>query len=158
MILCRIGEIKMKTKILYFLLALTLFSSFVFASATEVQSLLEEKENYDLVIITGVQFIDEFQVLAVHKNTVGKETLIKSTDEIYNEYAGVDAAEQIKYFIKDAKETYGISYVLLAGDESIIPIRKSNLDDGVEESFPSDLYYADIFNETGGFSSWDSNG
>ena len=150
----------MKKKFICFILILfTVLSYFlVLSSADENSSFGKGKETYDLAIITCEQFVDEFQLLAIHKKTVGIETLIKSTNEIYDEYSGVDAAEQIKYFIKDAVENYGISFVMLAGDESIIQVRVSNLNDSVEMSFPSDLYYADLYNETGDFCSWDSNG
>jgi len=73
---------------------------------------------------------------------------------------GVDEQEDIKYFIKDAKEDWGITYLLLVGagveDEEIFPVRNAWVQSGnYEDYFPSDLYYADIYNSTGGFSNWD---
>ena len=61
------------------------------------------------------KFNNEIQRLADHKELKGVTTLIKTTEDIYTEYPGVDKPEQIKYFIKDALETYGIKYVLLVG-------------------------------------------
>jgi len=70
---------------------------------------------YDLVIITPSAFTDELQPLVTHKIGKGISTTVKTTEAIYNEYTGVDKPEQIKYFIKDALETWGIKYVMLVG-------------------------------------------
>ncbi|MBS3802752.1 MAG: peptidase C25, partial [Candidatus Thermoplasmatota archaeon] len=62
-------------------------------------------DDYDLVIIAPEIFTDALRFLVDHKNNMGIETFVKTTEEIYNEYDGVDKPEQIKYFIKDAVET-----------------------------------------------------
>ena len=143
------------------------------------------KNTYDLVIITPTKFLAEVERLAEHKNSFGMDTVIKTTDEIYDEFTGVDKPEQIKYFIKDAIETWDITYVLLFGGlKSIVygkaqddtnqgsigwhvPVRYSNFQwDGAESynftsgepNYISDLYYADIYKEGGVFDDWDSNG
>ncbi len=141
---------------------------------------------YDLVIIAPAKFSDALLPLVEHKNGLGIETTVKTVEDIYDEYEGVDEAEQIKYFIKDAKESFGVSYVLLVGGlKSMIhakpkdncnigargwyvPVRYSNMYD--DPAFPLssdsihdpgvivDLYYADIYEAGGAFSSWDPNG
>jgi hypothetical protein len=140
---------------------------------------------YDMVIITPTIFESELERLVTHKNNFGVQTMVKTTEDIYAEYPGVDEPEQIKYFIKDAKETYGITYVLLFGGLKTIlyaihkddinhgasgwyfPVRYSNFQwDGAptynftsgEPGYISDLYYADIYKEGGEFEDWDSNG
>ena len=94
------------------------------------------------------------------------KTFLKTTEEIYTEYEGRDDAEKIKYFIKDAIETYGISYVLFMGGKTgqfsgwNVPVRYSTLDDGNGYTFfISDLYFADIYKNNGTeFDDWDSDG
>ncbi len=121
-------------------------------------------DEYNLAIIAPEKFTSQLQPLVDHKNDVGIQTLLKPVEEIYDEYEGVDNQEQIKYFIKDAKETMGIDYVLLVGGmvgqrfKWYVPVRYSHVDDGHEGSFISDLYYADIYDGDGNFSDWDSNG
>jgi len=121
-------------------------------------------DEYNLVIIAPEKFSSQLQPLVDHKIDVGVQTLLKPVEEIYDEYDGVDKQEQIKYFIKDAKETMGIDYVLLVGGmvgqrfKWYVPVRYSHVDDGHEGSFISDLYYADIYDGEGNFSDWDSNG
>jgi len=72
-------------------------------------------DSYDMVIITPETFTETLQPLIDHKNAHELKTFIKTTEEIYDEYSGRDKPEQIKYFIKDAKETLGITFVLLVG-------------------------------------------
>jgi hypothetical protein len=78
-------------------------------------------DNFDLIIITESFLTSELESLVQHKNKYGVNTMIMTTEEIYSEYQGRDNAEKIKYFIKDAKEKWNISYVMLLGDQKYIP-------------------------------------
>ena len=144
--------------------------AFLVLSTGVVDNVKSAEENvsvtYDMVIIAPRIFSRALQPLLVHKNNHQVETLFKSTEDIYNEYDGRDKPEQIKYFIKDALETWDISYVLLVGGKQgqrntwYIPPRYSNLDDWSDWDYQylSDLYYADIYKADGTFEDWDSNG
>jgi len=113
---------------------------------------------YDMAIISTDSFASTLQPLIDHKNEYGVKTFFKDVDEIYNEYQGRDEPEKIKYFIKDAIETKGISYVLIVGGIDYVPIRKSAVQGDTHHFLiPTDLYYADIYNSTGDFCSWDAN-
>jgi hypothetical protein len=114
-------------------------------------------DQYDLVIITPSEFSNELQPLIDHKISMGVHTNLKTTEDIYSEYNGFDQAEKIKYFIKDAIETWGIDYVLLVGSIDKVPIRTSYASFW-EGGLLTDLYYADIYNDTSGFCSWDKDG
>ena len=134
---------------------------------TNIQSI--SFDEYDLVIIAPEEFVSDLQPLVDHKNNHEIHTTIKTTESIYTEYDGRDNAEQIKYFIKDALESWNIKYVLLVGGKKgqlfdwYVPVRYSNIIDGSRyKFFISDLYYADIYkyNKTSGqyeFDDWDSN-
>jgi len=129
---------------------------------------------YDMVIISPETFSADLQPLIDHKNSYGVETILKSYEEILDEYTGIDEPEKIKYFIKDALEEWGVTYVLLVGglknmvyakprdDENKgvsgwhLPVRYSNLDEG-EPGYCCDHYFADIYKEGGIFDNWDSN-
>jgi len=117
--------------------------------------------DYDLLIITPAQFEDELQPLVDYKNDDGTDTVLVTLDEIPD--TGVDEQESIKYYIKDAIEEMGITYLLLVGagveGNELFPVRNAYIPSGdYEKYFPSDLYYADIYDGEGGFSSWDSDG
>ena len=112
---------------------------------------------YDLVVISTDVFSSSVQELTDHKNNHGVITIYKDVDEIYTEHQGRDEPEQIKHFIKNAIENWGISYVLLVGSINHIPIRKTAVGWGGGMDLPTDLYYADIYDSTGDFCTWDSN-
>jgi hypothetical protein len=116
---------------------------------------------YDMVIIAPSLFSEELQPLIDHKNLGGVRTILKTTEEILAEYAGRDDPEKIKYFIKNAIETWGVEYVLLVGGAAQLPGRYTHIYFEYDYQdywvFLSDLYYADVYDDTLGFSSWDSN-
>ena len=137
-------------------------------------------EEYDMVIITSDEFVDALDRFVSHKESVGVHTYVKTVDEIYQEFSGVDEAEQIKYFIVDAKENHNITYVLLVGglksylwatpkdSKSLgvsgfyVPARYTAVVNGDEKGCLSDLYYADLYKydeDTSQwvFANWDSN-
>lgn len=127
-------------------------------------ALENSNDNYDFIIITE-KFSNDLQSLRDHKEQFGIATKIVTVDDIYDgsffEVNGRDDPEKIKYFIKDAIENWGISYVLFIGDYKQIPVRYCYNNDGYssyETSFISELYFADIYDENGSFSSWDSDG
>ena len=121
-------------------------------------------EEHNFVILTPDEFSDELQNLIDHKNNMRNiPTRLVTLEEIYNGHyfsvEGRDNPEKIKYFIKNAVETWNTSYVLLVGGSDKLPTRETHIHlEGDDEIFVSDLYYADIYNDTGDFCSWDSNG
>jgi len=116
---------------------------------------------YDLLILTPTIFESALQRLVDYKNGLSPpvNTVMVTLDEIPSG-GGVDEQEDIKFYIKDAIETWGITYVLLVGagveGEEIFPVRQAWIrSDDHEDYFPSDLYFADIYNSSMGFSDWD---
>jgi hypothetical protein len=119
-------------------------------------------DEYLFLVLSPLEYKQELSDLIDHKNNREISTNLVTLDEIYNgEYfpvQGRDDAEKIKYFIKNAVENWGTSYVLLVGGSQQFPTRTTHVRvNGDQELFVSDLYYADIYNETGSFSSWDTN-
>jgi len=123
-------------------------------------------DEYDLLIISYDRYAPLLKRLVTHKNNYGVKTKLVTLQDIYKgnyfEVQGRDNPEKIKYFIKDAKENWGITYVMLVGNFKKIPIRYAHLETdpgGIYEElkFPCDLYYADIYDSEGNFSSWDTD-
>lgn len=143
-------------------------------------------DEYDLVIIAPNKFSRTLDNFITHKNSFGVRTFLKTTEEIYSEYSGVDPPEEIKYFIKDAIEKNNVKYVLLIGglkstlyatprDNTnygakgwYVPVRYHNFYDNPQHPLSyeklhdpgviTDLYYADVYKEGGVFNDWDPNG
>ncbi|MFO8132501.1 MAG: C25 family cysteine peptidase, partial [Thermoplasmatota archaeon] len=129
-------------------------------------------ETYDLLIISPAAWTDHLQRLKEHKDSHGIATRLVTLDEIYGgdhfSVEGRDDQEKIKYFIKNALEDWNISYVMLVGGRHPalrgepwwLPARYSHIEDNVateEDTYLSDLYYADIYTANGSFSSWDTD-
>jgi hypothetical protein len=133
------------------------------------EPILGNNDVYDLLILAPDNFKGLLNQLVAHKTKFGVRTRLYSIDYVNNNITeGRDVAENIKLFIKQEIEKNGIKYVLLVGGikgQSLkwnIPVRRSRVvpmdeQEYPEQSFISDLYYADIYDSEGNFSSWDSN-
>jgi len=111
--------------------------------------------NYDILVITKESFTSALCNFITHKNLWGYKVLVKTIEEIYQDYQGVDNAEKMRNCVMDAYENDGISYLMLFGDShqsnssthNIIPYRKMygqvQTSDGLEiDNLPSDMYFA----------------
>lgn len=160
--------------ILTILLGMSVVTSINAESLKNVEVTIEEKDDgietqdvpvYDLIIITPKYFARSLQPLVCHKNKVGVKTRLVTLREVYTQsYWGRDKAEQIKFYIKDAIENWGIRYVLLVGGKVgqsnrwYCPVRYVYTGNDWESHILSDMYFADIYDSEGNFSDWDSDG
>ena len=119
-------------------------------------------DSYPLLVITADEFSDELQPLIDHKENMGLPAKLVTLSEVYDEmyWKGRDNPEKIKYFIKESIETWETESVLLVGDFRKMPIRyvyNNEPSDYYEPRYISELYYADIYDDQGRFSDWNSN-
>lgn len=127
-----------------------------------IESVPDEHKT-DLVIITPEMYIDDIGFFVENKTKHGLTVEVASTESIYSQYWGRDHQEQIKRYIFDMVKLKGISFVLILGDMKTVPIRNTDAypwDDPKPfhgKGLLSDLYYADIFDESFEFCSWDAN-
>ena len=120
---------------------------------------------YQLLIVAPKQFVQPLQPLVYHKYKMGITTLLVTLDEIYEHmyWYGRDPAEKIKYYIKHAVDHWGTEYVLLVGGKKgqlnrwHVPVRYVHMECDWEAEILSDLYFADIYDSQGNFSSWDTD-
>jgi hypothetical protein len=119
---------------------------------------------YTFVIITPTDYQAQMGSLVTHKNNMGISTKLVTLNEIYSgthfPTQGRDDQEKIKYFIKNAVEEWATTAVMLVGGSQKLPVRLTHINvvgHGDTEIFASDLYYADIYDGGGQFSSWDTN-
>jgi len=156
----------MKKLLSIFFIGLLILTGIGASGFSQTKSVTSNNDGYDMVIISSSEFSDQIQPLIDHKNSHDVETTFKAVEDIYQEYEGRDNPEKIKYFIKYAKETWNIDYVLLIGgargntNSWYVPVRYVELDDGAERGtqYISDLYYADIYKNGDEFEDWDHNG
>jgi hypothetical protein len=131
--------------------------------------ILGDNDLCDLLIIAPSRFKRLLRPLVRHKNKFGVRTKLVTMNFISDKiWYGRDEAEKVKLYIKEAIENAGIKYVLLVGGlknqrfKWHLPVRYSRVvpfdeQEYPEQSFLSDLYFADIYDSEGNFSSWDSN-
>jgi hypothetical protein len=120
-----------------------------------VQSILPAgtRAEVDYLIITGENFTGEVTIMEDLLNSRGLSFLTLTVEEINGNWEGIDVQEDIRNCIKHYSENSGTAFVLLAGDETVVPVREVYTEcEGMIEFAPSDLYYADLNG------SWDANG
>jgi len=108
----------------------------------------------DYVIITSRALVPNWDALKNWKIKKGVNTEVVGTDSIYARYPGRDNQEKIRNFVIDYWRNKGLKWVLLGGDDMIVPDRKTRLvieESTITGSIPTDMYYADLQ------WSWDGN-
>ncbi len=105
---------------------------------------------WTFIIITNQAMADEFQILANWRIDKGWRTRVIKKEWIEDNYPGRDIQEKIREYIKYAYSELGTQYVLIGGDEEIIPTRIAYTGIVIEDPqnkynyVPSDLYYSDL--------------
>lgn len=108
------------------------------------RSLDSEENNIDYVIITSKPLVNTFKPLAKWKTIKGVKTKIVDIEDIYTNYEGTTNQLKIKHFLYDYFLNKGLEYVLLGGDDNIIPVQGcySNCGDVTDYTIPCDLFYS----------------
>jgi hypothetical protein len=100
-------------------------------------------EHYDLLIITTNTLKSGFEPLKAAHDATGVLTVIKTLTDI-----GGSDLESIRDYIRDAYTNWGIEYVLIGGDDTVVPapiLWVSGMDENTtyyEDTMPADLYFA----------------
>jgi subtilisin-like proprotein convertase family protein len=115
-------------------------------SASDDDSILSGEAEY--IIITDASLESAFQPLIEQKQSKGLSVQIFNTDFIYENYEGSeinDNPDKIRSFIRDAYNTLGTKWVLLGGDDELMPHRGVyiNLSGWAPEyNLPTDMYFS----------------
>lgn len=96
--------------------------------------------NYDLLIITTPELAASFQPLKDYHDTTGILTEIHTTD-----YIGSTNPDDIRGYIQLVYMTDGIRYVLIGGDDDVIPSKDMYVESYpggyIEYDIPTDLFF-----------------
>lgn len=109
----------------------------------------------DYLIITSAAISNAFQQLANYRATYnGFSTRVLSTELISSTYTGVDTQAKIRNCINSLYRSNSLAYVVLGGDNTVVPDRDCKVSCGseTEAAMPTDLYYSGLD------SSWDESG
>lgn len=125
-----------------------------------LSSVKESKDDViDYLIVTNQNLKSAFKPLLDWKTIKGLRTKIITVEEIADLYDSGDIQLKIKQYLYDLYYNNSLKYVLLGGDDGIVPVRGSygwaNTVSGIREdsSIPTDLYYACF----GDSFDWDAN-
>lgn len=88
-----------------------------------LRSLVDPSETRLYIIVTSEALAPVYALLAEDRTSKGLPAEVVTVDDIYANYTGCDQQEQIRNFIIDAYENWGVEYVLFGGDINVIPDR-----------------------------------
>jgi len=107
----------------------------------------------DYLVITSSDYLGSFTPFVAFKNSNGIVTELVDIADVLSSTSGYDDAEKLRNYIKQRFSTDGVKYVLLAGDQSVVPVRSVNLScEGYTDTAPADLYFSDLDG------TWDASG
>lgn len=106
----------------------------------------------EYLIVTSDALAPAFQRLADWKTQSGVPAAVRTISWIEANYPGMDRHQRIRNFLADAYRHWGTLWVLLAGDESVIPSRIAHTEAYGGEDIAADLYYSDLDRD------WDGDG
>ncbi len=114
----------------------------------------EPSSFYDYLIISSAALMPSFQPLIDLKTSEGLTVKTETMTNIVMGYTGVDSAEKLRNFIRYAHTTWGVQYVLLGGDDNVVPTRGvyGHSASETDPAIPCDLYFACLDG------SWNHNG
>jgi hypothetical protein len=124
----------------------------------EGTALLLDPGDYQYLIITEESQLPAYEAYAAWKTAKGVPATTVTIGWISANYSGRDLAEKIRNFVIEATGEWGLSYLLIGGDEHIVPSRVTWAFDceadfyDDENDLYADLYYADHDGD------WDANG
>jgi tetratricopeptide (TPR) repeat protein len=117
---------------------------------------LDELPYHEYLVITSAALAPSFNDFVAWKKRKGLDIGVVTTEEIYANYSGdrvsgiYDNAGKVRECLREAYRDGSCVWALLAGDETIVPVRHgagyNNCDWGPlsEYRIPADLYYADF--------------
>ena len=115
---------------------------------------------HDLLIMGPAAWKDTLDRFARYKRDTAIPTKVVTIEDAGAGTPGVDLPDRIKRCIEREHRMAGTRWVLLVGDADRFPvryIRAVNTEWGTIW-YPSDLYYADLYDQTGAFDDWDADG
>ncbi|MBN1280412.1 MAG: PKD domain-containing protein [Candidatus Thermoplasmatota archaeon] len=101
------------------------------------------REQYDLLILTTDALSTAFEPLQQAHTATGVTTVIKTLTDV-----GASDLDSIRNYLRSAYTDWGVNYVLIGGDDNVIPdpwLWVSGMDENTtyyDDYMPSDIYYA----------------
>lgn len=119
------------------------------APSSAPRSNKRDANTVDYLIITSSSLSSAFQNLATYRSSAiggGYSTLVVTKESISSNYSGDDVQMKIRNCISDYVSNHGTTYVVLGGDDTVVPDRDTYCyaQETEEKRMPTDLYYSDL--------------
>ncbi len=112
----------------------------------------------EYLIITRDSLVSVFEPLAQFKTMKGIPAAIVTMEYIESNYSGVDAAQKLRFFLRDIYSQTPPTYVLLGGDTPLVPHRNCYATaEGYTGDPAADIYFQDMNDPVVGSDQWDAN-
>ena len=113
-------------------------------------------QGLDYLVVTSTLLADALQPLVHYKSETGYRVELRLIENILAQYSGRDDAEKLRECLKQFYSNGG-RYVLLGGDETVLPIRYAYPNNAyalppLDQLQVCDLYFADLTGD------WDADG
>lgn len=113
-------------------------------------------DSVEYLLITNENLTEAFTPLVEWKKEKGVTAKIITTEYINSHYTGTTTQLKIKNCLKDYYENKGLKYVLLGGDDTVVPVMgcyANVFNVHIDSKMPTDLFYACFDNDF----EWDAN-
>ena len=112
----------------------------------------------EYLIVTRDSLVSVFEPLAQFKTMKGIPAAIVTMEYIESNYTGVDAAQKLRFFLRDIYSQTPPTYVLLGGDTPLVPHRNCYATaEGYIGDPAADIYFQDMNDHAVGSDLWDAN-
>ncbi len=112
----------------------------------------------EYLIITRDSLVSAFEPLAQFKTMKGIPAAIVTMEYIESNYSGVDAAQKLRFFLRDIYSQTPPTYILLGGDTPLVPHRNCWATAEGYTAYPAaDIYFQDMNDPAVGSDQWDAN-
>ena len=112
----------------------------------------------EYLIVTRDSLAEVFEPLAQFKTMKGVPASIVTMEYIEANYAGVDPAQKLRFFLRDIYELNPPTWILLGGDTPLVPHRNCwATAEGYVDDPAADIYYQDMNDPQVGTDYWDAN-
>ena len=119
-------------------------SKAVFAAKDALAEADGPSSSYDYLIVSSAALMTNFQPLIDLKVAEGLTVTTETMTNILTNYSGRDNPEKLRNFIRYAHTNWNVQYVLLGGDDEVVPTRNvyASCSGNTTSNMPCDLYFA----------------
>jgi len=117
------------------------------------------RTNQPFLVIVPESMTTVLNPYLAHKTAQGLIPEVVTIETILQSTPGIDDPQKLRNYIQNRVETSATTFVLLAGDADVLPVRRSQQEDDPLEIhyLPVEGYFSDLYDGAGNSIDWDAN-